>query len=301
MKNKVSSGPQTRQQPLQLTSVILLIVGGISLFLAQSATWISNSIFNQQTFTSTATGVLQSEQSRSNLSTVIVDRSLANKPIINRLVGNNLKTLVTGLLGTDLASDAVTQITSKSYSYLTTANRQDIAVDLTALKRPLTAIVSTLEQNGRPVQLDPTQIPDSITIIDSSTFPDLSGYVRAALVANMLAWPIAIAALSVYVYLNRKRSVARALYMVCLVVAVVAVVGLMTGPFIPPIIATYINTVPIRTVVTDLVTAFLHPFYSQLTTMLIAAGAVALGVLLRRPFTHMVSRVVQRIAAVKAS
>lgn len=260
--------------------LVLLLIGGLGLFMGQSAVWVSSTVFNQKMFVETTNNVLTTEESRNDIAALIVDRALDDRPVVKRLVSGQATALLSGLLGSDLVSNIYTRVANSAYAYITSPNQQDIAIDLTSIKTPLSGVVSFAENRGQTVQFDPSQIPDQIVLLDADDVPDLSGYIQAILVLNVLFWALAIITFAGYILLKKDGRVRRT-YQVLAVISLVAVIGLLTGPFVPPMIASFVSIIQARDLVTALTSAYLAPFVAQMWTMLIIAGFIALALALR--------------------
>jgi hypothetical protein len=248
-------------------SIALLFFGAAALFLAQSSYWVNHTVFDQANFTATTTTALLSESSREAISTAIVNRSLDDRPVIKRVVGERATSLISGLLGSDLSTQAVTALTSKTYAYTTSSKRRDIKIDLAAIKTPVEGIISLAQNRGVNVPETQYQIPDEITLLQSDAFPDLSGAVKLMLWLGPLFWLSTIILFGVYIYLGRA-AYARRVYIVGGVIAAVSVLGLLLNPFLPPPIAAAIPNIDLRPVAQNLAAAFLSPFKTQMYYML---------------------------------
>lgn len=259
---------------------VLLALGMITFFLAQSTLWVSNNFFNENQFVGTVKEVLATEESRQAISGTIVHSALENNPVAEQLIGKQLTALVSGLLGSDLAGQVFDRVAHRTYAYLTSSDRQDIAINLTSIKEPLAALVAIVERTGREVQFDPTTIPDVVTLVESDSLPDFSQYIRTMLFASGLLWFATIASFAAYIYLYRNKLV-RSIYVVGWSIIAVCAVALLTGPFIPPAIASLVNLIEIRGVVEALAVAFFEPFKVQLLSTVVIAALVMLVVSLR--------------------
>lgn len=246
---------------------VLLFFAALTLFFAQSSYWVNHTVFNQENFTRITTTALLSESSRDAVATSVVNASLNDKPIIKRIAGERAQSLISGLLGTDLSTQAVTALTNKTYAYTTSSNRQDIAIDLTAIKTPITTIVDLAESKGVDVPQTRIQLPDQIVLLESDAFPDLSGGVKAMLWLGPLFWLSTIILFGLYIYLGRK-NYAKRVYTAGLAVIVVAVLGLLANPFVPPPIAAAVPNIDLRPVAENLAAGFLAPFQTQMYYML---------------------------------
>lgn len=248
-------------------SIALVFFGALTLFLAQSSYWVNHTVFNQANFTRITTTALLSESSRDAIAASVVNKSLEDKPIVKRIVGERAESLISGLLGSDLSTQAVTAITTKTYAYTTSSDRQDIAVDLTGIKTPITTIIGLAESRGVDVPQSQIQLPDQIVLLQSDAFPDLSGAVKTMLWLGPLFWLSTIILFGLYIYLGRK-DYARRVYTAGLAIIVVAVLGLLANPFVPPPIAAAVPNIDMRPVAENLAAGFLAPFQTQMYYML---------------------------------
>jgi len=271
-------------QASRIGSVALLVGAALLLFLGQSAYWINHTVFDQQNFTQITTNALLKESSRDAIATSVVDKALADRPVAKRVLGSRLESLVSGLLGTDLSSQAIKTLTSKTYAYATAPNREDIAIDLTGIKDPLSSLITVVQgvQNVRGVESESrletaqAKIPDQIVLISSDSFPDISGAVKTMLWVGPLLWLGSLICFILYIYLGRAQY-AKKVYMAGLAIIIVALFGLATTPFIPPPIAAAVQNIALRPVAESLASGFLAPFAEQMYVML---GLILLGLLI---------------------
>lgn len=279
-------GAKSAKQPVPQTwkkvlGGVLIALGALTFFLAQSSLWVSNSFFSEDNFVGTVEEVLKTEESRTAVANTIVHSALQNNPVAEQLIGKQTTALVAGLLGSDLVGQVFDRLAHRTYAYLTSSDRQDLVIDLTAVKDPLTTIVSIAEKNFRDVKFDPAEIPDSIMLLESDTLPDFSGYIRTVLFASGLLWLGMIASFTAYIFMNRTNWI-RSVYVVGWSMLIVSAIALLTGPFIPPAIASLVNLVAIRSVVEDLGVAFLHPFQIQLLSSMVIIALILLVLSLRK-------------------
>lgn len=260
----------------------LVALGALTFLLAQSTLWVSNTFFDEDTFVSTVERVLTTEESREAIAGTIVQSAFQNNPIAEQLIGKQTTAIMTGLLGTDLVGQVFDRIAHRSYAYLTSSDRQDVTIDLAAVKQPLTTIVRIVENTGRNVQFNPANIPESITLIESDSLPDFSSYIRAMLFANGLLWFIMIASFGAYIFMNRANWI-RSVYIVGWSMLIISAIALLKGPFVPPAIASLVDLISIRSIVEDLSIAFLQPFQVQLLSSMVGIALVLLIISLRKP------------------
>jgi len=194
----------SRQQPSKYGSIALIIIAPILLFLAQSAYWVNHTVFNQANFSNITTTALLSESSRDAIATSVVNKSLENRPIIKHAVGDRASALISGLLDSDLSNQAVKGLTTKTYAYVTSSNRQDVKIDLTSIKTPIASVISLTQRENGPVASNLNQIPDEVVLMRADAFPNLSGIITLMLWLGPFLWLGALVSFGVYIYIGRE-------------------------------------------------------------------------------------------------
>lgn len=257
----------------RIGDIVILIVAAALLLVAQSAYWLNHTVFDKQAFTSIVTPIVNSDATRSAVATTIVNEAFADRPLINRLIGNNVTALVSGLLGTDLAVQMTSAVISKSYDYLTTPDPQPVTLDLIAIKAPLEKITELLESRGRDVAINPDNIPDSITLLDPSSLPNTYGYSVFLLWFGPLCWIGFVLFSILYIYLGR-RIYPRRVYILGGIIIVASCIGLLVGPLLPPPISAQVPIPELRSTVQTLIESLLAPFTQQMITAVILTAIV---------------------------
>ncbi len=271
---------------VKLAAVVLVVLMGLSYFLAQSAYWVNHSVFNQDAFTTKAQEVVLSQTSRDAIAETVVAQIFKGRPVADRLLGEKATSFISNLLGSDLAEQILNRSISRTYQYLTTADRQDIALELTTVKVPVAGLISFVENQGREVQFNPEVIPDRIVLLDAQALPDLSIYIRTFLIIGPLLWLLALASFIGYVLMRRTDRIRR-LYIALAVLTGTTLLAFFVGPFIPNMLASFIQVTQLRVVVGDLATMFLQPFAVQLGLALLVFGLAALVVRFRAVFPKL--------------
>ena len=255
----------------KIISTALLILGAVTLMFAQSAYWTNHNIFNKDRFTEITVNALTQESSREAIAATIVDRSLANKPVVKQLVGARMESFISGLLGSDLSVGLMKNISNRSYEYLTTENREDISVNISGVSSSISALVEIANKIQPDSNIANTQIeiPDEIILVSSDSLPNLSGIVRLMLLLQPILWLASLAFFAIYIYIGRKQY-AKRVYMVGATVILVALLGILTGPIIVPQISVSVPEVNIRPLIENFASGFLNPFINQMYMMLSA-------------------------------
>lgn len=72
--------------------------------------------------------------------------------------------------------------------------------------------------------------------------------------------------------------------MVGIVIGISSLVGLLTGPFVPSVVSSFVSNIQLRSLVSDLTSAYLSPFMSQMYGTLLLTGIAMLLVRFRWVF-----------------
>ena len=280
---------------LKTISVLLLLIASISLFFAQSSYWVNHTIFNKQNFTSLVSEAVLQPESRDAIASQVVDSALQNRPVAKKIIGDRAEKLISSLLGSDFATQAVNRVVGATYTYLTTSDRQDIKLELAGITTPISTILNLVQQGDSNVAQVVDSIPDEIVLVQSDAFPNLSNSVSLMLWLGPLFWLLSIAGFTVYIYLHREKY-AKSVYIVGIWIAVVAIIGILARPALPPPVASLISASNLRPVIEDVADAFLAPFQMQMIIML-GITAVALLIFSLR-FT--ISKWIQKLSAMVA-
>ncbi len=259
--------------------VIGALVAGLLLFFANTASWVNKQVFDTTNFTATAKSALLSSSSRDALASEIVGKALADRPVIDRVAGDTLTRMISGLLGSDQFAKVFDVAISHAQSYLISSNQKTIAFDLSGIKQPVERVIIAIgdttenpDLNGQRI----SQIPDQIVLIDSDKVPDLYKLSVAFYVAGPILLVIALVILAIpYI----KRPVKWAYILICQGIAVLlsGVFALIIGPFARPPILSLMPDDNIRTVVANVYNAFIATFNAQ-SWWLVWAGIVAIVV-----------------------
>jgi len=260
----------------RIRSVVLLLILAFSLFFAQSALWVNHIVFNQQAFVDISTKVITSENSRDAIAQTVVDKALANRPVAERLVGDRASNFISGLLGSDVSQNVLNKVANSAYAYMTSSNRQDIAIDLSSIQQPITQLLAFAQSQGRETRIQPENIPEKITLVKSDELPDIAKYMRQMIIASFFLWLATIVSLIAYIFWGDSKHRVRRVYLSGLVIIVVSLIGLSAGPYLPSVIASFVENINLRGVVNDLAAAYLAPFSQQMyVTILITVVVLA--------------------------
>jgi hypothetical protein len=269
----VKIGKQSPKKSNKIAQALLLFIGGLFFLLAQSAFWINNTVFDQKTFVGITNSVITSQSSRDAIASSIVDRAFADRPLAGRLLSDRATVFISSLLGTDLSLQAINGVNEKTYQYATSPNRRDIAIELNGIKQPMVGLVTVLEQQGKTVEFNPDNIPDRITLLRKDSFPDFSGYIQKMLILAPILWLVTIVCFGLYLYFGRS-NINKSVYTLGFTIIGFAILGLLSGPFVPPMIAAQMQEINLRIIASDLIKAFIDPFTRQMWVSILLSAAL---------------------------
>lgn len=269
------------------TGALLLSVGALLLFIALSATWLNRTVLDQASFVEVSKHELAKQENRQAIASVIVNESLGSQSIANQLIGSRATGLIAGLLGTDIAGRTFDYVANNTYRYLTNPDRSDLAIDLSSMKAMLSRVVSLAGSTGVATVPTDYKIPSKITLLRSDAVPNLSGYFRAMILVEILAWSLVAICLAVYLFSAGKKYRVARVYRAAAVTTGVAIFGLFAGPLVPRAIVMFINDLPSRELIANLTSAFLAPFYAMLWVVIVVAIIVCIVTALRSLFVKL--------------
>lgn len=267
--------------------IVLAVVGALALLIANSAFWVNNYVFNKDNFTTTATTALLSESSREAIADGVVDRALADRPVAKQLIGDIPANIITGVLGTDQVAQAATAAVGRLQVYMTSNDRQDVALDLTGVKALLTRLI---EVTGREdeARIDPNNIPDNVVLVEADSVPSFyeTGVVFLWLAPLMLIVALVSFGYPYYRQLSDWQNLAS---LQGAVLVLTGMLALSFGPlFRPPLLAN-INAPNARIIVENIYNSFIATFNSQTYTLIVLGTlmlAVSVGFQTYKYITH---------------
>ncbi len=247
------------------------VVAALFLLVANSAIWVNQSIFNTQNFTSTAVTSLTSESSRQALASEVVDKALADKPLVKNVAGDTATKLVSGLLGTNQFNRVLTAAVGKLQVYVTSPEQKSVTLDLTGVKSTVERLVGVANTAGVSVAENGdrlSQVPDQVVLVDANNIPSFYGYGLAFMWLAPICLILALVLLAYPYFRNRSKY-----YQVALaqgsVILVAGLLALLVGPlFRPPVLAS-ITSPNVRTIVGNLYDAFLAQFNQQVYWLIV--------------------------------
>ena len=261
--------PKTRKEhALRWVSGIASGFIVILLLILHSAYWMNQNFLNSERFSQKVSTVLAMDSSREAIGNEVSDQAFKDKPVLGRVAGDKLSSIVTSLLGTDIANKLVTRVSNDTVLYLTSAKQKPIEISLSEIKPiivTLSKVVDTVDKTGN-TSIDASTIPDKIVFLEPGTIPSLYRY------SVILSWMVPFAAiLSIGLFalivrlrkLNARQSLKRA----GIILLSSSVLGMIVGPIVKPPAIAVLQSSNLRTLTSNLYDAFWSPFFTQMTFM----------------------------------
>lgn len=279
MATKKAPTPNRPRFAFRYQLILTAILAGLLLVVANSAIWVNRQVFNTQNFTSTAVTAVTSDSSRQALASEIVDRALADRPVVKNVAGNTATRLVSGLLGTSQFNEALTKAVGKIQVYVTSKEQKSVSLDLSGVKNTVNTLLTIADNRGADTDQASQRvnnIPDELVLVDADNIPSFYSLGVALLWLAPLCLVLAIGLLA-YPYIRHPEQY----YQIALVQGV-AIVGagllsLLVGPlFRPPALARVLSP-NMRIVIGNLYDAFIATFNKQ-SAYLVAFGLIVMVV-----------------------
>lgn len=259
---------------------ITAAIAALLLFVANTAVWANHAIFDTNTFTTTAVTSLTSESSRQALATEVVDRALADRPVIKNIAGNTATKLVSGLLGTSQFNAVLEKAVGKLQVYLTSNQQKSVTLDLTGVKATVDKIVNVANTAGVDAASNVSDrlstVPDEVVLINANNVPSFYNYGLAFLWIAPLCGIGALLLLA-YPYLRDRRQYYKIATIQGVTIVIAGLLSLLVGPLVRPPALANIASPNMRVVVGNLYDAFIAIFNHQAEIMIVVGVIVAVA------------------------
>ena len=248
------------------SSVLIVIL----LLILHSAYWMNQNFLNSQNFSQKVSSVLAQDSSREAIGQEVSDQVFKDKPVLGRVAGDKLSSIVTSILGTDIANKVVTRVSSDTVLYLTSAKQKPIEISLSEIKPvivTLSTVLNTVDTTSK-VSIDASTIPDKVVLLEPGTIPSLYRY------SVILSWMVPFAAIIVLglfalIVRLRKLSIRQGIKRAGILLLSSSVIGMIVGPIFKPPAVSMLQSASLRTLTSNLYDAFWGPFFTQMTYMFI--------------------------------
>ncbi len=260
-----SASAEVMPKILRPSTIWITVAAAILLLVANSAFWVNRTIFDTQTFSRIATESVLSDSSTNALSRSIVDRTLADRPIINRFAGDTVTRLVAGLIGSDQVETAIEKVVERLHAYVTSPNPQNVEFHLAGIKSVVTNVIGLVDSERETPKID--SVPDTLVLIDADVIPS---FYQLAIVFLWLG-PIALVGavlLLALPYVKRRKFENKLLALQGGAIIIAALSALLVGPLFRPPLMSAIADANNRIVTGNLYDAFIATFNGQIFWLL---------------------------------
>ena len=242
----------------------------ILLLILHSAYWMNQNFLNNQNFSQKVSSVLAQDSSREAIGQEVSDQVFKDKPVLGKVAGDKLSSIVTSILGTDIANKVVTRVSSDTVLYLTSAKQKPIEISLSEIKPvivTLSTVLNSVDKSSN-VSIDASTIPDKIVLLEPGTIPSLYRY------SVILSWMVPFAAILVIglfalIVRLRKLSIRQGIKRAGVILLSSSIIGMIIGPIFKPPAVSMLQSASLRTLTSNLYDAFWGPFFTQMTYMFI--------------------------------
>ncbi len=248
------------------SSVLIVIL----LLVLHSAYWMNQNFLNNQNFSQKVSSVLAQDSSREAIGQEVSDQVFKDKPVLGRVAGDKLSSIVTSILGTDIANKVVTRVSSDTVLYLTSAKQKPIEISLSEIKPVIVTLSTVLNSVDKTsnVSIDASTIPDKVVLLEPGTIPSLYRY------SVILSWMVPFSAIIVLglfalIVRLRKLSIRQGIKRAGILLLSSSVIGMIVGPIFKPPAVSMLQSASLRTLTSNLYDAFWSPFFTQMTYMFI--------------------------------
>lgn len=264
-----------KMEKYRLRVLITAAIAGILIMVANSAVWVNRQLSDTDNFTKTAVTSLTSESSTDALATEIVDKALADYPLIKSVVDDTAINFVSGLLGSGRMEQAMTAVVSRLQIFLTSPQKQPVVINLEGAKTTVNQLIQLSGREGQ-AKFDPNKIPNEITVFDPANYPNFYQY---TVILTWLSPLLAIGALALlaWPYIQDRSRYREVMIIQGVCVAVAGILALLVGPLFRPVALGNIASPNMRVVIGNLYDAFIATFNNQ-TMIVIGVGLLVVAI-----------------------
>src|SRR3990172_5454180 len=112
------------------TIIALAIVSVVFLLVANFSLWLNNNIFNRQAFVRTTVDVVQTQDVRNAIGAETVDQVFKDTPVVKRVLGDTLKSAISGLLASQAAQPVPEEVAQQANILITAPEPQEVKFDI---------------------------------------------------------------------------------------------------------------------------------------------------------------------------
>lgn len=187
MKNRI---------PFLIFAVILLLLANVGL-------WLSRTLYNPENFSSITIETFQKPEVRDAIATQIVDKTLADRPLAEQVIGDPVRNAISGALESQTFKSIFERLAIRFQKYLTTSNKEDVTIEVGQLSTFINNIAAAISP-----QLS-EQVPDvplrTITLVESESLPDINRYLKPFVNLGPIAGLLSLIIIIYLTYISENR------------------------------------------------------------------------------------------------
>ena len=124
------------------TAVILSIVSVAFLLFAVTAYWFTSEVYDQQAFTENVMTVFSDEEVKVAVARQVSSELLANRPLVDYVIGDYVTSSISGLLGSESVKTVVAEAVRGLHQISIAEEPRDITINLVPVKAVIGVIAS---------------------------------------------------------------------------------------------------------------------------------------------------------------
>jgi hypothetical protein len=237
------------------------IIGLILLML--TSLWLNRVIFNTERFTDITVNAFSEPSSREAVGSLVASRVFENKPVLKATLSDRLSGYVSGLLASEAAKTSVNRLAREGQLLFTSPQKDPVILELSTLKPIIASAQELVQKDETQRRLNVGDIPDSITIVDTSELPNF----HTAAVYVHIAGPLSLLAVltlaGYWLYRGGKQNRYKRSQILMLVVIASAILAVIIGPLAEPSFISLGRDAPSQTLLGNLYREFITPFRNQ--------------------------------------
>ena len=257
---------------LLITTIAVLVLVALTSF------WLRYTMFDTDNFTKLTTSAVHTPSSRRSIGELVANRVFERTPALRALLSDRLAERVAGVLETDRAQSSVNRAVRESQLLVTSPRRDPVTLDLTGFKSVIVTSQDLTNRTGDNARIDVNNIPDSVTIIDTTGWPNVHNY---AMLFNWLG-PISLLMAAIlagnWIMRGGKRLLLQRVQIIIASVAAGAMLAIILGPIVEPSFIALGRDAPSQTLMRNLYEAFMSPFY-RVSITICSAGIFSIVVI----------------------
>ena len=258
----------------RIAQILLFGLIATLLLVSLASFWIRTTIFDTATFTRVATDSIAQQSSRDAIGRLVTNRALEQYPTINALAGDRLAASVSSLLASDLAARSITTVVSSAQSLLVSPAKPPIEIDLRGIKTTIVTLQSAAGDNSAVGRIDSTQLPDTVTLIDTSGLPNFYNVTIVLLWLGPLTLLSAIILSVIWILKAGTGTIARRILIMLGLYAATGLVARAAGPIIEPVFISIARDADSQSLLGALYSGFIAPFNTAAVLLAVVAGSL---------------------------